>query len=431
MANENLSPELQGQFDEVVKSLKSQIEKSVNETGEAMKVSLGEELSKKGISKEDANTLIENNKGAFEAMLKDVNKRIDTIEVAAKKNAHGEITAKSLGDQLNEALTKHVDHLKGLKEANKLEAKNFEFDFEIKAVGDMTGAGNVSGGNVPVEDRLEGFNVIPSRRVRLLDLMSPRATSSNVVSWTYQSGKEGSAGQTAEGSAKNQIDFDIVVASQSLKKTTAYIKVSTEMLDDISWIQSEIQNELNRELLKAVESQAYSGDNTGQNLNGVRTQATAFAAGTLAGTVDNANEVDVINAALTQIKKAEHDLNRPAILMNPDDVYKLKSLKVSSTDKRYVDMVYIAGDRMSISNVPIIESTLVTSGEYLVGDFSKALLVQKGGIRIEVGLDSDDFTKNLRTILAEWRGLVIVKNNDRTALVKGVFATDAAALETT
>ena len=421
--------DIQKQFDAVTEKLQASIRKSVNETGEAMKVSLRDELLKEGFTAEKAEEMISKNHSQFEDMLKEVNKRIDTIEIEAQKG--GEYKAQDFAGQVQEALTKNAENLRSLKNANKLEASNFQFDFEVKAAGDMTGAGNVSGGNVPVEDRLEGFNTIASRRVRLLDVMSPRSTSSNVVSWTYQANKDGAAAQTAEGSAKNQIDFDIVVASQSLKKTTAYIKVSTEMLDDISWIQSEINNELTRELLKAVESQAYSGDDTGQNLNGVRTTATAFAAGDLAGTVDSANEVDVINAALTQIKKAEHDLDRPAIFMHPDDVYKLKSLKVSSSDRRYVDMVYMAGDSMSISGVPIIESTLVTTDEYLVGDFSKSLLVQKGGLRIEIGLDSDDFTKNLRTILAEWRGLVVVKNNDRTAFIKGDFTTDKAALETT
>jgi len=36
----------------------------------------------------------------------------------------------------------------------------------------------------------------------------------------------------------------------------------------------------------------------------------------------------------------------------------------------------------------------------------------------------------MRTIIAEWRGLVYVKNNDRTAFVAGDFTTDTAALET-
>ena len=422
--------DLQTKFDAVAEKLQAQIKKSVEETGEAMKISLKDELVKEGFSKEDAANLIATNKEAFEAMLKEVNKRVDTIEINAQKNGKPH-TAASFSEELYKGLESNIENLKQLKAGNKLDAKNFEFDFVVKAPGTMTGSGNISGGNVPVEDRLPGLNIIPVRRPRLLDVMSPRSTSSNIVSWTYQANKDGSAAQTAEGSAKNQIDFDIVVASQSLKKTTAYIKVSTEMLDDIEWIQSEIQGELTRELLKAVESQVYSGDDTGQNLNGVRTTATAFAAGTLAGTVDEANIVDVINAALTQIKKAEQELDRPVILMHPDDVYQLKSLKVSSSDRRYVDMVYMAGDSMSISGVPIIETTLVTTDEYLVGDFSRALLVQKGGIRVEVGLDGSDFTNNVRTILAEWRGLVIVKNNDRTAFIKGDFTTDKAALETT
>jgi hypothetical protein len=50
---------------------------------------------------------------------------------------------------------------------------------------------------------------------------------------------------------------------------------------------------------------------------------------------------------------------------------------------------------------------------------------------IQVGMDGNDFTMNMRTVRAEWRGLCIVKNNDRSAFVKGVIATDAAALETT
>ena len=65
---------------------------------------------------------------------------------------------------------------------------------------------------------------------------------------------------------KNQIDFDLVVANEAVKKTTAFIKVSTEMLDDITWIQSEIEQELMRELIKAVEQQAFNGDGTGNNL---------------------------------------------------------------------------------------------------------------------------------------------------------------------
>jgi HK97 family phage major capsid protein len=291
-------------------------------------------------------------------------------------------------------LNENLDALKVMKSGSKSEAKNSGFDFEIKAAGTITSS-NISGGNVPVEDRVDGLNTVPSRNVKFLDTLERRSTDSNIVSWTYQANKDGSAGQTAEGAAKNQIDFDIVVASQAVKKTTAYIKVSTEMLDDVSWMRSEINGELTRELMKAVESQAWDGDNTGQNLNGIVNTATAFAAGTFANAIDNANDVDVLTVAINQIKIAEQDFNRGIIFMNPSDVTALKMIKVSSTDKRYVERLAMVAGNLSLDGTPIVESTLVTAGDYLVGDMSKAFLVQKQGLRIDIGLDADDFTKNL------------------------------------
>lgn len=354
------------------------------------------------------------------AVLKEQGLAIKKLSESEKKSISNN---KTLGEYLNEN-----------KEAlTKLKNERGTIQFEVqKAPGTMTIAGNVSGGNIPVEDRMEGLNTIPSRQVRLLDIMSSRSTTSNVVSWVYQANKDGSAGQTAEAGAKNQIDYDLVVNSESIKKTTAYIKVSTEMLDDIEWIESEINAELLRELLKAVENTSYSGDGLGQNHNGLITVASSFAAGTLAGTVDNANEVDVLAAAATQIQIAQEGGATPNyILMNPLDVYAMKSYKVSATDRRYVERVQMVGSNLLMDGIRIIETTLVTAGKYLIGDFTKAISVQRSAIKFDIGVENDDFTKNLRTILAEWRGATIVKNNDRSALVYGDFATDKATLETT
>ena len=310
-----------------------------------------------------------------------------------------------------------------------IDKKGESVNFTVKAVGNITSS-NISGGDVPQAQRIAGFNVIASRMPRLLDLFTPARANSNKIDWVYQSGKEGAAGGTAEGVLKNQIDFDLVVASQPVVKRTAFVKVTTEMLSDVDFIQSEINNELVRELLKDVESTAYDGNGSAPNLNGVRTVASAFAAGTFANTVENANNADVLAVAMNQIKIAEQ--GAPShILMHPSDVTALKMYKVSTTDRRYVDRLMMAGSTLSLDGVPIIETTLVDAGEYLVGNFPLATLYTKDDMQIEIGMDSDDFTKNFRTILIEWRGALVVKNNDRTAFVKGVFATDAAALETT
>lgn len=433
--------EITKKFDEVTDRIMSRVEKQLGEKVDQVKISMRKEIedAMPSLKSEDVDKLIKENKEAWEAQLADIQKsftdRIDEMEIAAKK-ADNPLKYESSEEQIYKALKENESKLQLLKNGSKGEVSvnSFGFDVMTKAVGDMSLSGNVSSSvttRVPLEDRLPGFNKIPLREVTMLDAMTSRSTSSNRITWVYESAQEGSAGQTAEGAIKNQIDFDITIGNQDIEKTTAFIKATTEMIDDVPWIMGEIQSTLTERLLLAVESTAYTGNGTSPNLNGVRTVATTFAAGSLAGTVDEANILDVLNAALVQIKLANQRIVRPVIFMNPVDVYKMKALKVTASDRRYVDMIYEAGAMLMVSGVPIIESNLVTADDFLIGDFSKVLLVQKGGIRVEVGLDGNDFTYNRRTILAEWRGAVVVKNNDRTAVVKGDFTTAKAALETT
>lgn len=352
--------------------------------------------------------------------LKSLNETLKQHGLMIKKMADG-----SKGERTINSISKSLEDNK-----EKLgRMKDTKESIEFKAASTMLISSNVSGGNVPVEQRLDGINNIADRRIRLLDVVSRGTASSNVISWVYQANRDGSAGVTGEGAAKNQIDFDLVVASESVKKLTAYIKVSDEMLEDIDFMESEIRNELSIQLLKAVETQVYSGAGTGNNLNGIKTVATTFAAGSLAGTVDNANEVDVLTAAQLQIELAEQE-GATAVFVHPSTIAKLKTAKVSATDKRYVERLAMVAGQLSFDGIPLIPTTLITAGEFLMADFTKATVYDKGAVSYKIGFENDDFTKNLVTILAEWRGLVVVKNNDRTAFIKGVFATAQAALET-
>jgi HK97 family phage major capsid protein len=374
-------------------------------------------------TKEDIEKAVSELRNAQMEQMKNLNEALKEIGLQIKASKEGESTVKE--SSIKEALKSNVDAIKTLK--NNRDAQWVKMT--VKAVGTMLESANVSGGNVPVEQRIAGLNTIASRRVRLMDLVSRGRATSNIISWVYQSGKEGSAGGTAEGATKNQIDFNLVVASQSVVKRTAFIKVSTEMLDDIDFIESEINNELLRELNKDVELTAYSGDGTAPAMNGVRTTATAFSAGDFALAIDNANEADVLTVAINQIAIADQP-EPTAILCHPTDIAKLLVIKVSATDKRYVDRLQMVAGQLSLDGIPIIKTTLVTAGTYLVGAFNLATLYDLGTLSIEMGLDGNDFTKNLRTIIAEYRGAMVVKNNDRTAFVKGTFSTDKAALET-
>ena len=352
--------------------------------------------------------------------MKSLNEAIKEMGLAIKASTEGAKVQRA--ETLKDALAKKMDVLEAIKGGS-----NDKLDLVVKVAGTMLESTNISGGNVPVEQRIAGLNTINSRRIRLMDIVNNGVATSNIISWVYQANKDGAAGGTVEGSAKNQIDFDLVVASQPVVKRTAFIKVSTEMLTDIDFIQSEINNELMRELMKDVELTAYSGNGTAPNMNGVFTTATAFTGLGFTGAgggIVAPNIADVLVVAMNQIEVAEGMANY--ILMNPTDVNRLLVLK--DTTNEYLGRLVNINGQMMLDGVPIVKTTLVTSGTYLVGDFSKATLYTKENINIQIGLNNDDFVKNLRTILAEYRGCMVVKNNDRVCFVKGTFATDITTI---
>lgn len=362
-----------------------------------------------------------------EETLKTLHEAVREQGIIMQKLREGGLSASSIKDAedtIEDVLSKHSEDFATTKE------KRHEFSFTVnKAVGDMTFANNLSGGNMPQAHRIEGVNDIAERVAQAYGRIPKLQVSANTVDWVYETAQEGAAAGTAEGASKNQIDNNFVVTSVSLLKQTAYFKVSTEMLDDVSFMGAWLRNKLIVRLFLRIDSQVLLGDGTGTNLNGIYTQATVFAAGDFALAVDNANDVDSLTVAANQVRLANHN-GALSIFLHPTDVTGLKLVKLSATDKRYVDRLLQVGSTLMLDGMPIIETTAMTAGTFLIGDLNKALIAEKGGISVDVGLDGNDFTKNMRTIIAEWRGEVIIENNDTTAFVYGVFATTNAALET-
>jgi len=380
------------------------------------------------VSKDDLDSMVVKMQAEQLEQMKSINGILADHGIVLKKMAEGE-PAPAKEETLLDMLKANKESIAALKNSNT-GADNVKLT--VKAVGDMSIAGNTTG-QIPQAMRIAGVNDIPSRRVRLLDIVSSGSISSNLVEWVYKSGQEGTAGQTAEAATKNQIDFDLIVGSQKVEKTTAFITVTDEMLDDVEQMNTMINTELTKELLKAVETQVYSGTGTTPQMNGVRTTATAFAPGTFAtGSANDVylpNSIDVLGVAMNQIMLAQEDsADINYILMHPTDITSLKMQKVTSTDKRYLERLANIAGQLSMDGIPMIPTTLVTSGEYLIGDFTKSFVLTKQGVTLEIGLNADNFVKNFKTVRAEWRGVTFVKNNDRTAFVKGVFATDIAAI---
>lgn len=380
-------------------------------------------LIDKKASKDDIENATKSLKEGIDNQLIALNKALKEQGVAIKKIARGDVHAEKtsfVGD-IKTALKGMTDDLKSMRE-NK-DARMLSI--EVKAPAAMTTA-NISGGNVPIEDRESGFNRLRRRRAWVLDEVQVGDTMSRVVSWVEQQNADGGAGGTAEGALKNSADFDLVVVDETVKKRTVSIKVSDEMIDDVDFMASEIETELFELLMLDIDDQILNGDNTGENLNGIITQATAWAAGGFANTIDDASNWDVLQAAINQIDLANHEPK--VIFMHPTDVTKMKLTK--GTDGHYVLPPFISADGLQVDGLPVRKNTGIAIDNFLVFDGSKSKVFFRKRMELRTGFVNEDFLKNMMTILAEARLTHRIKGNDLGAFVTGDFTTAKAALET-
>lgn len=352
-------------------------------------------------------------------------------EVKALKETPAVKVNETLGNQIVKGLEIAKEDLQNL-----ISKKGASVRVTAKAAGTMT-TGNVTavgtnGLSMLLNSYEPGIASIPRSAPFFADLFGAVQTSGNTVSYAEMKNPDGGAGMTAEGAAKSQADFDFVEAKASVQKITAYIKTSKEALADIQGLAGEINGELMTLVKLKKDSQVLSGDNTGNNLNGVLTQATAFAAPTgLVASIVAPNNYDVLVAAITQILTAEVISGEPAgflpnyIVLHPVDVAAMKLTK--DTTGNYVFPVTLPG-ATSVLEVPVIANARMVQGDFLVMDSTKGNLRIREDVTFDIGYENDDFTKNLVTILAEMRLAFFIKSNHAKAFVTGDFTTAKAAL---
>lgn len=327
-------------------------------------------------------------------------------------------TENNVPESLETLLKEKQDELKAMKEKSGASVQ-----ITLKAAGTMALSTNVTG-QVPQAEREAGITRIVRRNPFILELVNVGAIMSNVWEWVEQKNVDGGSAMTAEGATKSLADFGLVVASANVKKVTAYIKVTKEMLDDVALMRSEIDQELTELINLKIDDQLLNGTGLTVNLSGINQTATAWAAGAFALTIPTPNVFDVIRTAINQVRVNLFEPNY--IVMHPTDVAKMDLAKAS--DGHYVLPPFISNDGTTVSGIRVVSNTGVTVDNFLVGDFTKYGVRFKEGLTINVGYENDDFTKNLVTILAEARLVGRVKSNHYGAFVKGVISTSITAL---
>lgn len=337
---------------------------------------------------------------------------LQVLDLATKGDTNN--VPESIGTLLNEK----AEELKAMKERSGASVQ-----IQLKAVGTMALSTNTTG-QIPQADREAGITRIVRRNPFILELVNVGTIMSNVWEWVEQKNVEGGSAMTAEGALKSQTDFDLVVASANVKKVTAYIKVTKEMLDDVELMRSEIDQELTELINLKIDEQLLNGSGATVNLTGIVTNATAYSAGAFALAIPTPTNYDVLATAINQVRV---NLFEPTyIVLHPTDVTRMKLSK--GNDGHYILPPFTSVDGTTVEGIRVVANVGVAIDKFLVGDFTKSGVRFKEGLTINVGYENDDFTKNLVTILAEARLVQRVKSNHYGAFVYGDFSDAITAL---
>lgn len=224
------------------------------------------------------------------------------------------------------------------------------------------------------------------------------------------------AAMQTEGNAKAEGVIAWVEKSMPLQVVAEWVKASRQALTDFAFIESEIKNKLLRDLASKVEDEVWDGTGIAPELKGVYTYATEYVAA--ASGITDANIFDLAIAMKGNIMDNTNYMPN-IVIMNPGDVRKYAKAKKDGNNNYVLPyFVEYRNGAFWIDGMLVVESSQVTADTMLVGDFDYATLYSMGGVDITIGYDSDDFTKNLVTILAEERLGLLVRSVDAGAFNK-------------
>lgn len=364
-------------------------------------------------------------KEADSEVIKAMQAHIDKLDVKINKSKANGSSAKTFSAIVSEQLEEQKSALADLKNN-----RSASVNLEVKAVGSLMFSNDTYEGTALTNQMDLEIGRIPRVAPLFRNIVRafPIAAGKNQVTYIDKYPKDGGAGMTGEGEKKSQVDWKYVEKSASLKKITAFVKVSKEMIDDVLFLRSEINSELRDEIEKKLDEQVGGSQvGTGNDLVGIKSVAPAFSVtGTLFdNTVERANIADVIRVAVALI--ANNGFDADYAVVNPLDIASLDLTKTESG--QYVLPPFTSSDGSSIAGIRVIGNRRVAQGEFLVGDFTKDNLGIREEININVGYENDDFTKNMVTILAEMRAVNYIKEQHKKAFLKGTFATAITAIQ--
>lgn len=338
----------------------------------------------------------------------EIKARLDDLEQKeARPRGSGDgFEAKSWGQQVVES-----DELKEFAEFSARRIRPGRVGFELKTT--IT-TGSTSGGSLggPYRDQP---TTMPQQRLRVRDLLPKVRITTGSVEFPKQTTRTNAANTVAEAAAKPESAYAFELETATPKVIAHWVPASRQILEDVPQLQGIIDSELRYGLALKEDAQLLAGDGTGENLDGLITNATAYSA-----PFDPAGTETMIDmVALGLLQAALANFNPSGVVVHSSDWMRMRLLKDA-------DGKYILGDpgaqiEPRLFGKPVVDTPSMTIDKFLVGDFQAAATIyDRWEPRVEISTEhADYFVKNLVAILAEQRLALAVKQPG--ALIYGDF----------
>lgn len=310
------------------------------------------------------------------------------------------------GDEAYKALTQ--------KSANRAEIEVTKSDLASMKEVKVTSAGIVA----PIYDPVIQPGIRQELRIR--DLLTAIPVTGQQYTYFRELLHTRGAAPVAEGGTKPTSNVTFEAATDRVKKIAVWMPVTEEALDDVPQMQGYIQELLRYDLKLEEENQILKGDGTGENLNGLMTQATVYdAALTKAGDTS----IDIVRRGIYQVRK-QSKLSADGVVMSELDWMNIELQKDGENRYLFANLqglvTPVLWGRPVITSDSMDEGDADTGGEFLIANFARAaILFDRMTYLFKMGLINDMFIKNQIALLAEERLGLGVRRKE--ALVKGQF----------
>lgn len=349
----------------------------------------------------------------FDEAHKDFGGRMEEIEKRLQRPADGVAEElKTAGQLFIESEAYKAARDRGLKSTDAVEVASL-----VAIQKDITSAA-ASAGAVATSQRIPGIYRDPADRPsHIRDLLDVQQTTSGSIEYYVDhAGFNNQAGaQNGELTLKNKSDLVLEEKTAAVKTLAHHIIASRQVLDDAPMLRGYIDGRLRYGLMLEEDQQVLYGDGTGGTLEGIFNAGIQNHGDRPAGT----DRIAHIRRAMVKARLAEYPVN--GIVMHPEDWAEIELLQ--SSDGHYIWAWYMAANgEPRIWRVPVIETTAINQGEFLLGNWNMAATLwdrQQSQVRVSDS-HTDLFVKNGVAILGEERLALTVQRPQ--AFVKGSFA---------